>query len=311
MRQDKAKTFLKVARALAEEFSKDSSTKVGCFFLDPEDSTELTRGYNGMPRGIDETRPERFERPLKYDYFEHAERNAIFNLARRYLRGSMVIMTTAPTVGCIRALLSVGSTMAVVPASAVQAAHWPVALSLLSEGGVQVLVAEEGQVRPLAAHGDTPLPSERLVRKVLQNLAYAVRREAILCKDPQGGAAVFISPEDFTILAEGYSGLPRRANDEDVARYAGAQRALWVEPAVRNAVYNVVRPLLKGSTCVVTATTCVECARAVSAVGAERLVYQEPNPEFRARWGESIRAALDILQELKLSVTSVSEAELR
>lgn len=308
MRTDKVISILKVAKALASEFSKDPSTQVGCFFVDGEDYTEITRGYNGMPRGIDETRLERFERPLKYQFFEHAERNAIYNLARRFLKGSMVITTTAPTVGCVRALLSVGAKMLVVPASALGAIEWSVSQALLSEGGVQLFTSEAGEIQSAGCAKGCDL--RRLLRKAKQHLAYASKRQALLSKDPQGGAAVFLSPDDFTILAEGYSGFPRNANDDEVSRYEGKARETWVEPAVRNAVYNVVRPLLKGSIAVVTATTCVECARGVSAVGAKQLVYLEPPEDFVQRWSTSIEGALAVLKELEMPVVSISPEEL-
>ena len=35
--------------------------------------------YNGIVRGVSDDIPERLERPTKYDFFEHAERNAVYN----------------------------------------------------------------------------------------------------------------------------------------------------------------------------------------------------------------------------------------
>lgn len=316
MRQDKAIQYLKVAKALAQEFSKDPSTKVGCIFLDAEDYTELTRGFNGMPRGIDETRPERFERPLKYDFFEHAERNAIYNLARRFLLGSMVLTTTTPSISCVRGLLSVGAAFVAVPSEILTDPAWQVAQALLKEAGVKVLVSQGDQVVDPEPPGpfdspSTPAITPRFLRKAGQHLAYARQRTGILSKDPEGGAAVFISPTDFTILAEGYSGLPRKANDAMTHRYLGSERELWVEPAVRNAIYNVVRPLLKGSVAVVTAPTCVECVRAVSAVGASQVVFPEPEAEFLSRWGSSMQAAQAIREELNLTAQVICPAELQ
>lgn len=300
MNQSKERKFLEVTKALAGVFSKDRSTKVACTFLDPEDGTELTRGFNGMPRGIDESPAERHERPMKYEFFEHAERNAIYNLARRYLKGSTALSTSVPTVGCVRAVLSVGAHVLVLPESSLQHPNWPLMVALLKEGGVRFHFHVNGSLI------ETEDMSGRKARKLSQHLAYAQRREAILCKDPQGGSAVFLDPEDYTILAEGYSGMPRGANDNQTDRYMDPMlRSRWVEPALRNAVYNVVRPLLKGSTAVVTATTCVECARAVAAVGTKRLVFEEPDPAFIERWSESIKTAEVMLQELAVSYCSV------
>ena len=91
--------------------SKDRSTQVGCIIVGPDKEIRTT-GFNGMPRKIDETVEARHERPEKYFWFEHAERNAIYNAARigTALYGSTVYMDLnlpicAP---CARALIQVG-----------------------------------------------------------------------------------------------------------------------------------------------------------------------------------------------------------
>lgn len=61
--------------------SKDPSTKVGAVIVGTEKQIVST-GFNGMPRSIAETDPSRWERPVKYQYLCHAERNAIDNAAR-------------------------------------------------------------------------------------------------------------------------------------------------------------------------------------------------------------------------------------
>jgi len=57
--------------------SKDESTQVGAVIVGKGHEI-LSTGYNSFPRGLDDSRPERQERPHKYPYFEHAERNAIY-----------------------------------------------------------------------------------------------------------------------------------------------------------------------------------------------------------------------------------------
>ena len=61
--------------------SKDESTQIGSVIVGM-DNEILSTGYNSFPRGLDDSRPERQERPVKYNYIEHSERNAIFNAAR-------------------------------------------------------------------------------------------------------------------------------------------------------------------------------------------------------------------------------------
>ena len=57
--------------------SKDPSTKVGAIIVEPDTNLLISSGYNGFPRGVDDT-PERYnDRELKYKLVVHAELNAI------------------------------------------------------------------------------------------------------------------------------------------------------------------------------------------------------------------------------------------
>ena len=56
-------------------FSKDPSTKVGAIIVMEGDNSPKSFGYNGMPRGLDDASIIRNERPEKYFWYEHAERN--------------------------------------------------------------------------------------------------------------------------------------------------------------------------------------------------------------------------------------------
>lgn len=71
--------FLRMAELVASK-SKDSSLQVGCVIVGPDNEVRST-GYNGFCRGCQWTK-KRMERPAKYDWTEHAERNAVFNAAR-------------------------------------------------------------------------------------------------------------------------------------------------------------------------------------------------------------------------------------
>lgn len=110
MKHEKALKYFELAKHLADNFSKDSSTKVGAIFLAPESFQILSMGYNGMPRGFDETKIHRWERPQKYLYVEHAERNAIYNACRNGtpLENSIAIVTMFPCADCMRALIQSG-----------------------------------------------------------------------------------------------------------------------------------------------------------------------------------------------------------
>ncbi len=106
--------FMGIARAVSAR-SKDRSTKVGCVVVGPDNEIRAT-GYNGFPRGIDDSAPERHERPEKYLWTEHAERNAIYAAARvgTPLGGCRAYLPWFPCMDCARALIQVGITELVV-----------------------------------------------------------------------------------------------------------------------------------------------------------------------------------------------------
>jgi len=90
--------------------SKDESTQVGAVIVGKGHEI-LSTGYNSFPRGLDDSRPERQERPHKYPYFEHAERNAIYNAARNgvKLKGSTIYITSGlPCEDCARGIINSG-----------------------------------------------------------------------------------------------------------------------------------------------------------------------------------------------------------
>lgn len=67
--------------AMVADWSKDTTTKVGCVIVGPDRAIRSV-GYNGFPRGVNDDVSERYERPLKYLWTIHAEENAIFNASR-------------------------------------------------------------------------------------------------------------------------------------------------------------------------------------------------------------------------------------
>lgn len=112
---DKLEKYMKLTQNIATIFSKDPSTKVGALFLSNKSHRVLSMGYNGMPRGFDETITSRWCRPIKYMYVEHAERNAIYNACRSGvpLEDSTAFVTLFPCTDCIRAMIQSGVKMIV------------------------------------------------------------------------------------------------------------------------------------------------------------------------------------------------------
>lgn len=90
-------------------WSKDPSTKVGCIVVGP-DKEIRSQGYNGFPRGVNDDVEYRQTRPTKYAFYEHAERNAIYNACSfgASLRGCTLYVTMPPCADCARAIIQSG-----------------------------------------------------------------------------------------------------------------------------------------------------------------------------------------------------------
>lgn len=90
-------------------WSKDRSTRVGCVIVSNQNQI-ISGGYNGFPRGVVDEIDSRHERPAKYLWTEHAERNAIYDAARRgiALEGSTLYVPLFPCASCSRAIIQVG-----------------------------------------------------------------------------------------------------------------------------------------------------------------------------------------------------------
>ena len=100
--------FMELARHVGK-WSKDRSRQVGCVIVGPNNEIRST-GFNGFPRGVDDTIDARHERPVKYLWTEHAERNAIYNATRAgtSLENCRMYLPWFPCMDCARALVQVG-----------------------------------------------------------------------------------------------------------------------------------------------------------------------------------------------------------
>jgi dCMP deaminase len=101
--------FLEIAEQVKLK-SKDQSTQIGAVVVG-EGRNVLSTGYNSLPRGLDDSKQERQERPEKYFWMEHAERNAIYNAARIgvSLKNSTIYLTSGlPCMDCARGIVNSG-----------------------------------------------------------------------------------------------------------------------------------------------------------------------------------------------------------
>lgn len=89
--------------------SKDPHTQFSCIIVGQDNFPKVT-GYNSFPAGIDDNVPERLERPEKYMWIEHAERNAIYAAANSgvALKGCRIYQAGLPCMDCGRGIIAVG-----------------------------------------------------------------------------------------------------------------------------------------------------------------------------------------------------------
>jgi dCMP deaminase len=137
--------WIDLARHIAG-WSKDRSTKVGCVVVGDANQI-LAAGYNGFPRGVNDDVDQRHERPEKYLWTEHAERNAIYHAARHGVRlqGAIMFLPWFPCADCARAIIQAGLSAVVVVEPDWDSPVWKdsfeVTRIMLDEAGVEVKVS--------------------------------------------------------------------------------------------------------------------------------------------------------------------------
>ena len=105
--------FMQFAQ-LASEKSKDDSSQYGAAIVDSDNILRST-GFNGMPRGVNEHLDYRTRKPYKRHFYEHAERNAIYNAARSGIQtlNCTIYLLEPPCAPCARAIIQAGITQVV------------------------------------------------------------------------------------------------------------------------------------------------------------------------------------------------------
>lgn len=93
--------YISMASTVAT-WSKDPSTKVGAYIVD-EHNRPVSHGYNGFPKGMDDSAERYADRTFKYAHVVHAEMNAIIS-AGRDLNGCTVYITHPPCTTCLCAM---------------------------------------------------------------------------------------------------------------------------------------------------------------------------------------------------------------
>ena len=134
--------FLELALHISQ-WSKDPSTKVGCVVVGPDREIRST-GFNGFPRGINDSIDRLSDREQKYPLICHAEENAIMHAARIgiSLKGCRAYVTWPPCTRCARSLIQAGVDEVIYPADLEIPERWmsdfEMSTGMFDEAGVAI-----------------------------------------------------------------------------------------------------------------------------------------------------------------------------
>lgn len=143
--------FLELAHHVAT-WSRDPSTKVGAVVVD-DFQTVKGMGYNGFPRGVNDTPARYDDRETKYKFIVHAEVTALIN-ANSSVRGctlyvwpTLMIPPSCPE--CCKSIIQHGIRRIVcydVPTTGRWQDMAPISQTMLSEAGVTISTIDPKRV---------------------------------------------------------------------------------------------------------------------------------------------------------------------
>jgi len=142
--------YMQEAYRIGSSCSTDPSTQNGAIIVNPLIKEAISIGANRFPGKII-NKPERWERPIKYSYVEHAERSAIYHAARtgRPTANCTMYCYWAACADCARAIILSGISRLVTHKIIMDISHerWKdtieLAFGMLKEAGVQLDQVEE------------------------------------------------------------------------------------------------------------------------------------------------------------------------
>lgn len=138
------KRFLDLCEHIAT-WSKDPSTKLGSVIVDDKKRI-VSVGYNGFPRGVFDLEERYNDRPTKYLFVAHAERNALDN-APMMVDNCTLYVTLLPCNECAKSIIQKGITRVVTyRPDREDVFNWNITLTMFREAGVEVVYVENENV---------------------------------------------------------------------------------------------------------------------------------------------------------------------
>lgn len=295
--QDKSIFYLKKANKIASN-SKDQSTKVGAFIVDEEGISPLGFGYNGMPRGLPDNDPIKNERPEKYLWFEHAERNAIYNSAQPLMENALIMLSQFPNMEASRAIVSSGIKKVIVPKLDPNEEHFVKVLEMLKSSNVKLVSIADSNIE------------DKLKQKYISYMELTQEYAEDLADEssPRKEAALILNQKSFAPISMGASGPPPNLK-VDKSQIENDGVSFWIQEAAKNAIFNAVRPKLKYSTAYVSWCPCAHCALALASVGTKKVVTHKPDfsKEADLRWKDHFARTEQVFKSVGIEFVLIDE----
>lgn len=132
--------FLELAKQVSK-WSKDPSRQIGAIAVD--DRSVIAQGYNGFPRGIEDSAKRYEDRDIKYKFVVHAEMNVIYNATYNgvSLDGATLYVWGLPVCSdCAKGIIQTGIERVVMPMQEIPehwVESWTLTQLLLNEANVK------------------------------------------------------------------------------------------------------------------------------------------------------------------------------
>ena len=155
---------------LVASWSEDTSRKVGAVIVGNANEIRST-GFNGLPRRVNskiEARHSR-EKREKYLWFEHAERNALYNATRSGISSEdcRIYISNFPCADCARGIIQSGiievNTFYFDEMDESFASHYSASLTMLQEAEIKIRIFERNDSMISDIYSDFIALSESLV----------------------------------------------------------------------------------------------------------------------------------------------------
>lgn len=308
--------------------SKDNSTKVGAVFKDEDNTHPISFGYNGMPRGLDDKNSIRNERPEKYIWYEHAERNAIYNIARPILQDKIIFSSHFPNMESARGIVSTGIKEVVTTVATFDTnnAITQRVIKLFEETQVKLhLIDLENHPKTfedfMLVHNINRVEDElekyekiySKADKLVYYLGLAIEYgetesiESISATHKKG--SLILDKEYYNPISAGVYGPPANLK---ITQQLLENESLFFQEDVKNAIFNAVRFKLKNSIAEVTWCPCQRCALGIVAVGTKKVITRKPDftKENDLRWKPDFENSQIIFQYAKTEMEFVEVPDL-